>query len=85
MKRKENPTSEVPSLPDEVLEEFRRFIEMSPPLEVKHRFLKMLWEWLRKEGSTENDYFTELITDFESLFDLLDVIAAHEKEIGIRY
>lgn len=57
-------------------------MQLVEPKEAKHRILKMLFEWLRKEGSVENDYLPELIVDIEAIFDLLDVMDSHRAELG---
>lgn len=84
MKRKKK-SQPLPTIPVGLYEELISFMELVEPKEAKHRLQRMLFEWLRKDGSVENDYLPELIIDIEAIFDLLDAMEGHSKELGIEY
>lgn len=61
-------------LPEEVREQFVRFVEYHSAKQFGKNLRKMLLEFLMHDSSVESIYLKELLYDLDGLFDLLDAI-----------
>lgn len=73
---KQNSKPVHPALSNELIEEFKQFMEYHPAVRLNRNLRKMLIEFLMYDGATEAIYIRDLLWDLEGLFLLLDAIEA---------